>query len=158
LTFANLFLFIFSLLFAHLIFYPLLCHLKQLKKIRRIKMEAQIEYKTTKAQCQAHIDKYNNVCMGCGGKLEPIETVDNSGDPTFWSGCMKCSCFDSGVKKEIFETAKDLVLNQGYVEYSHMGSSYSLEGEKLNYWQTSQIRGACRTVLQVINTYKKITP
>ena len=73
-------------------------------------------YQITKEECQASIGK--NVCSSCGGKLEPIETVDNSGRPTFWTGCMACCRYDSGVLRETFEIAKVLVERHGFKLYS----------------------------------------
>lgn len=37
-----------------------------------------MKYMQTKQQCA---DNIGGVCSRCGGKLEPIETVDNSGNP-----------------------------------------------------------------------------
>lgn len=37
------------------------------------------------------------VCGICGGKVEPISTVDNSNNPTYWPGCMKCSRFHTQI-------------------------------------------------------------
>jgi hypothetical protein len=76
-------------------------------------------YRITKEECQKQIDELGNVCDRCGRNLVPIETVDNSNAPTFWEGCMhgeKYGHYTSGVKKEIYEIAKKMVLdgNQNY--------------------------------------------
>jgi len=44
-----------------------------------------MKYITTKEECQKSI---SGVCEGCGGELEPMETEDNAGNPTYWIGCM----------------------------------------------------------------------
>lgn len=118
------------------------------------KEEIEKEYRITKDASQALIGE--RICSGCGGTLEPIETEDNSGNPTYWVGCLKCSCFDSGVSRHVFETAKDLVLNQHYIEYNHLGVGYGKTGYELEYWQQAQIRGTCSTVLRVMTTYNRL--
>ena len=115
------------------------------------------EYRITKEGCQHTIDTNGGVCSQCGGKLTPIETVDNSDHPTFWSGCESCSRFDWGVNPVVHAIAKEMVLNQNYVEYSHLGSDYGKTGDELLYWQHSQIGGACMTVQKVLNIYKKLS-
>lgn len=62
-------------------------------------------YDTTEEECQERINKFNNVCGGCGEKPTPIETVNNSDVPTFWSGCNQCGRFTSGVPLMVFKTA-----------------------------------------------------
>jgi len=63
-------------------------------------------YKTTKDECIKRIG--NNVCEECGEKCEPIETVDNSKNPTFWVGCKKCEKFRNSVPKDVYLAAKEL--------------------------------------------------
>lgn len=116
----------------------------------------EIKYDTTKEQCQAMIDDYGGVCAGCGGKLSPIETVNNSGQPTYWSGCTECSVLDWGVPKEIFEIAKMMVTEQNYVHYGYKIVPYDKTPEGEKYWLASQIRGTTRIVLQVLNTQKEL--
>lgn len=70
---------------------------------------------TSKEQCQANI---KGVCGRCGGPLSPIETVDNAGRPTFWSGCEKCWRFDNGVTEDVFKIAKAMVEQQSFNPYS----------------------------------------
>ena len=82
------------------------------------------EYKITKEQCQQQI---HGVCEGCGGKLEPIETVDNSHDPTFWVGCTHCSCFRSGVERIYFEIARELVKENILIPYQTAGLSHTIK-------------------------------
>ena len=63
-------------------------------------------YQITEEACRKHcVDK---VCIYCGEPIEPIETVDNSGNPTFWTACMKCSRFNPGTTKEIYRKALSL--------------------------------------------------
>ena len=112
-----------------------------------------MEYKTTKEQCQSMI---NGICSRCGGKLEPIETVDNSGDPTFWQGCKKCLRFDSGVDLVTYLTAKELIENCHFRPYSHIDHDIADSEELKKYKIMEQISGACDVVNNVFQTYKKI--
>ena len=98
------------------------------------------EYRVTYDQCKEMI---HGVCSRCGGELEPIETVDNSGNPTFWQGCISCSCFDSGVTPEIYKIAKEMVEKHLLRPYSHPCS-----------W-ASQISGACDIVWNVLKISKE---
>ena len=100
-------------------------------------------YQITKEQCQAQIDKINGVCNRCGRKPVPIETVDNSNNPTFWSGCMhgnmeECAWgeFTSGVSKKIFDIAEKLVC-EGEIYYSWEDTSDAA------YWFQTQVSGFC---------------
>jgi hypothetical protein len=110
------------------------------------------QYKTSKETCQATIDNIGGVCSGCGGKLSPIETVDNSGDPTFWSHCPECEVFDWGTSKEIFEIAKHMVTEQHYVHYGPkiIPKDETESGRK--DWLSRQIRGTVYMVRQVLAT------
>lgn len=110
-----------------------------------------MEYVTTKEECENKIEQSGCICSGCG-----IETVDNSNNPTFWSGCMKCSMFDYGVLPIIFDTAKKLVTERYYIHYSYMGSNYGLTGEQLEYWLSSQIKGTTSIVRDVLNIYNEL--
>lgn len=98
------------------------------------------EYKTTREQCQETI---RGVCSGCGGQLEPIETVDNAKAPTFWAGCMACHKFDEGVDPRVFRVARRLVENRRLKPYAHLN-----EGE-FQYLE-SQTNGATSIVLGVL--------
>lgn len=102
------------------------------------------EYKTTREQCQANI---NGVCHGCGGPLEPIETVDNSRAPTFWPGCRACSKFDYGVDPKVFRVARKLVETERLRPYSFLKES------DYQYLE-SQTNGATSIVLEVLRAAK----
>ena len=91
-----------------------------------------MEYKITKEQCQSMI---NGICSRCGGKLEPIETVDNCGDPTFWQGCNKCSRFDSGVDLVTYLTAKELVENK-LADYISLSRPLREEPDLIKRWES----------------------
>lgn len=96
-------------------------------------------YQTTKEDCQKNI---NGVCEGCGRKLEPIETVDNSGQPTFWQGCNHCQCFRGGVDSKYFEVARALVEKGELIPYHHMPRcEYENSKERLEYYFDSQTAG-----------------
>lgn len=72
-----------------------------------------MKYQINKKQCQKEIDELNHVCDFCGRKLVPIKTQNNSGEATYWIGCMHgvdSGNFTHGVKKEIYDLAIKLVL------------------------------------------------
>jgi len=73
-----------------------------------------MKYQISKKLCQSQIDVLNNVCDYCGRDLKPIKTLDNSGNPTYWIGCnhnTNSGNFTFGVKKEVYNLAVKLVLN-----------------------------------------------
>lgn len=116
------------------------------------------KYSITKKQSQEQIDKYKNVCRSCGGKLTPLETVDNSGNPTFWCGCESCQVFDNGVKIEIFKVAKEMVTKRNYRHYHHDPEpDKETDPDMFNYWRRTQIRGTCDVVHDVIKCYHNLT-
>ena len=107
------------------------------------------EYVTTKEECEKQIQ---GVCSGCGGKLEPIETVDNGGSPTFWVGCLNCSCFESGVEPQVYQTAYRLVTEMYHRPYSD--SEPGKEDKELyERWLHSQVRGTSRLVREALFMY-----
>lgn len=99
------------------------------------------KYKTTFEQCKKRIGE-GDVCEGCGGKLEPIKTVDNSGAPTYWVGCKHCMCFRGGIKKEYWEIARKLIKEDILIPYSHMQKhEYEDTPERLDYYLDTQTAG-----------------
>ena len=110
-----------------------------------------IKYQVTKKQCRSWI---KGVCEGCGGKLEPIETVNNSGEPTYWIGCNHCSCFRVGIEREYFEIARQLVEQKEMLPYSSMSfKEYNDTPERRNYWldtQTSNLSHNIKKIHQMI--------
>ena len=65
-----------------------------------------MDYITTEKKCQ---EKCRGLCcLRCGGPLSPIETVDNSGRPTFWAGCLNCMIFSGGTTQEVYKKAKEI--------------------------------------------------
>ena len=99
------------------------------------------DYKTTFEQCKKRIGE-NDVCEGCGGKLEPIKTVDNSGCPTFWVGCKHCMCFRGGIKKEYWEIARQLIKENRLIPYSFKPKSLDEDTkENKDYWLDTQTAG-----------------
>lgn len=114
-----------------------------------------VDYITTKEDCQKVIDELKTVCSQCGGKLSPIETVDNANRPTFWSGCLECQRFDhSGVKPLIYEIAKELVTKRYYRAYHHEQEPDLKNKERHDYWLKSQIGGVSRQVQEIIYLYQ----
>lgn len=115
------------------------------------------EYKTTKERCQERIDRSPVVCPGCGGVIVPLETVDNSGDPTFWSGCEHCQQFTHGFPSKVFEIAKIMVHEYHCQPFRHMPNPHNgTEAEKAYYYE-SQIRGTCPEVALVLRIHTQIT-
>ena len=112
------------------------------------------KYITTKKQCKQSIN--NLVCPQCGEKLDPIETVDNAKNPTFWSGCLNCGIYSSGVKPEIRKIAKYLVLKCHYVHFQSMERPNNRGKSYQEHYQLAQIGGACSIVYDVIRGIKKI--
>ena len=94
------------------------------------------KYRVTKEQCEANI---SGVCEGCGRELSAIETVDNSGNPTFWQGCQKCSCFRRGVEPKYFKIARKLVEEDTLRPSYHMDiTRYNDNPDKLEYYYDCQ--------------------
>lgn len=115
------------------------------------------KYIQTKKECQSIIDSRNPVvCSGCGSKLEPIETVDNSSNPTYWVGCNTCSQFENGTILKHYKAARNMVIKDNFVRYIHMekpDKKVNLEG--YNYWLSSQTRGAVGVIEQVLARLKE---
>ena len=104
-------------------------------------------YKTTKEECEKAI---SGVCEGCGGNLTAIETVDNSGDPTYWRGCEHCAAFRGGIEKKYFNVARKLVESGDVLPYSHMRrNEYEDSPERLEYFLDSQTAGLSATIKQI---------
>ena len=114
-----------------------------------------MEHKITQKQCQEHIDKLGLVCVRCGTKLEPMETIDNSDHPTFWAACMKCKVY-GGTDPVVYAIAKKMVENENYIPYNHLGTMPSKkdQADEYEYWLKTQISGACDTVAKVLRIYK----
>lgn len=117
-------------------------------------------YVTTKAHCQKMIDaRMPIVCSSCGGKIEPIETVDNADNPTYWSGCMalNCHCFDYGTKPKTFKIAEKMVKIYHFTAYGHDPEPDKLTNKELyNYWMKCQIRGTVRIVEKILRLNDEI--
>lgn len=113
-------------------------------------------YRTTKEQCQSMI---SGVCSRCGGELKPIETVDNSGNPTYWSGCESCSVFDWGIDPEVFEIATRMVRKHHFICYPHIDAPGSKphhsDGYEDYYWK-SQIGGTSTLVAQILRVQRDL--
>lgn len=109
-----------------------------------------VVYQITKKQCQEQIDKRSNVCERCGRKIVPLKTVDNSGNPTYWSGCMHGQTkkgawgnFTGGVEKYIYDLATKLVLEDDI----NFGMSYKKKAlGDFEYAFQSAVSVACEMV------------
>lgn len=115
------------------------------------------EYKTTKEECQERIDMTPVVCPGCGGVIVPLETVDNSGDPTFWAGCNKCDQFTNGFPPNVFEIAKKMVHEHNHQPYRSHSFPYNGTDAEKEYYYESQIRGTCSEVALVLRLNAQLT-
>lgn len=112
------------------------------------------KYMTTKEECQSKLG--GRVCSQCGRPVEPIETVDNSNNPTFWAGCNYCQKFDTGVKPEIQKAARLMVDEHHYVAYSHLEWPDGKDETYKEYWRNAQTGGASNTILRVLSCLEKV--
>ncbi len=99
--------------------------------------------------------RIQGVCARCGGVLTPIATVDNSGNPTFWSGCEKCQRFDNGVSPLVYRIACGLVREKFFHYYSHLNEPKKTDVAAYAEWEGSQISGACNVVIYVLSLYEE---
>jgi hypothetical protein len=107
-----------------------------------------MKYITSKSECI----KNGLVSSCCGKLLQPIKTVDNSGRPTYWPGCVKHGYFDYGVKRRVFEIAVKMVDERHFWAYHHdKEPDRKSDPNGYNYWRISQIKGTCGVVSDVIN-------
>ncbi|KKK76731.1 hypothetical protein LCGC14_2860680 [marine sediment metagenome] len=106
-----------------------------------------MRYQITKAECRKRIQ---GVCEGCGGHLEPIKTVNNANEPTYWVGCLDCSCFRGGIEKKYFVVARKLVESGEFAPYDSMSKhDYEDSEEKLKYYYDSQTASASWLVRRI---------
>lgn len=116
-----------------------------------------MKYKITKKQCQQQIDKNQNVCTNCGGKLVPLETVDNSGNPTYWIGCESCQKFDYGTDKHIYKIAARMVDERHFVAYNcEQQPDKEKEPDRFNHWRKEQIGGTVSIVSDILRFDKEM--
>lgn len=113
------------------------------------------EYRISKEKC-AEASK-GLVCSCCGKPVEPLETVDNSNNPTYWAGCMDCGRFDFGTKPMIFAIAKDMVDNRNYIAYSYLGVKYNHPEKEWDEWYRSQYGGTVSHVRDFISAYELVS-
>lgn len=115
-----------------------------------------MEYVTSKQQCEDSIIK-NHVCERCGRQLVALETVDNSNNPTFWSGCMHkdnpieadWGHFTKGVPIEIFNLAEKIVCQEGSYYDSLEKRDYNKTKEDKEYWFQEQQSGWAKLLLTI---------
>jgi len=103
-------------------------------------------YTITREECEKTI---RGVCEGCGGKLEPIKTVDNAGSPTFWVSCQHCQSYRAGVEERIFKIARQLVESGEMRGYHHMSPADYPDGEKRDYYLDTQTAEMSRQVSRI---------
>ena len=111
------------------------------EKIEEFCSKEEMKYETTKEECQKQIG--DNVCPFCGGELKPMETVDNSDNPTYWA-------------KAIWKIARKLT-EEGWIKaYPHLDKTdYNDSPEKKEYYLNQQTSGATRIVQAVLSEYEK---
>ncbi len=114
-------------------------------------MEEIKKYITSKEECRKHI---KGVCESCGGELEPIETEDNSGNPTFWVGCKHCQKFRWGIDKMYFDIARELVVKGEIIPYQY-NSMNSLKEINKEYWIEEQTSSLSHSILLIHNMIKE---
>ena len=76
--------------------------------------------KTKYMNKEACMKRIVGVCDGCGGTLSAIETIDNSGNQTYWPGCVSCERYTEGVPFKVFKVARQIVEEQLIVPYEHI--------------------------------------
>lgn len=106
-------------------------------------------------QCVKFLKKNNVVCEGCGGKLEPIETVDNANNPTYWIVCRHCNCLRVGIEKEYWEIARKLILDNTIIPYQNMDRSEYNTPEGLEYYLNSQTAGLSHIIKEIHEILKE---
>jgi hypothetical protein len=103
---------------------------------------------TTKQECESRIN--GRVCDGCGRPLTAIETVDNAGRPTFWSGCEHCESFRNGVTERHFKISRKIIEEGIVTPYTYMNKcDYDNSPERLEYWLASQTAGLSRYMAHI---------
>jgi len=100
----------------------------------------------TEEQCR---EKIKGVCEGCGGALEPIQTVDNGGNPTHWVGCKYCMCFRAGTEKIYFDVARYLVEKDIIAPYSYLKKEHGKGEISTDYYLCSQTAGLASVVKKI---------
>lgn len=111
-----------------------------------------MKYQITKEQCRKMI---SGICDFCGGELSPIETVNNSDEPTYWVGCKECHRFTNETQKIEYDIAKEMVVNGHFVAYSHM--DYPEDKEGIDYYTKTQISGTVSIIKNVLKIYKHLS-
>ena len=126
-------------------------------ELKELKNAEGLAFVISKEDCQAVIDKNGCVCKRCGGMLSPIQTVDNGGSPTHWSGCLACEVYDYGVKPIVHEVAHQLVTKRFYRAYHHEQEPDATKNPMAHeYWLKSQIGGISSQVQETIFLYEKL--
>lgn len=113
-------------------------------------------YAITKEQCQERINNQGDVvCNYCGSILEPIETIDNTTNPTFWAGCNVCERFNTGVPTKIYKIAEKLFDNNRVIPYTHLKRPDEAS-EAFKHYRWSQIGGITDIVFATLQYNNKL--
>ena len=106
-----------------------------------------MKYITTYNECKKNL---RGVCDGCGRPVEPTETVDNAGRPTWWGGCKHCSKLCFGVPVKRYKVARSIVCKYKQMYYYHLGGfPYKGSWRDKESWLLSNISGMCGLVAKV---------
>lgn len=116
------------------------------------------EYRISRREC---FDLIGGVCSQCGGPLSPIETVDNSDNPTFWPGCYECEIFCYGANPHIQHIAARIAEKREHIAYHHMtkpidNPSSDKDKEYAKYYVQCQTSGLIPLVYDVLNIAREI--
>ena len=114
-------------------------------------------YQVTRAECQKSI-KEGFVCEGCGGKVEPIKTVNNANEPTYWAACLQCNHYTHGIEETYFKVARKIVEGGFITPLRYMNKcDYENTPEKLAYYlamQTSALSYDVRRIDKALSDYR----
>jgi len=116
----------------------------------------QVEWKVYQISEEICAKNISGVCPGCGGVVEPIETVNNSDEPTFWSGCNHCLIFCCGVDKSVWQTARKLVEEGRGFTSCKSRHDYEDTPERLEYWKDTETSHLSGQIRQILFEYNKI--
>ena len=110
------------------------------------------KYVVNKKECAKKC--VGRVCQQCGRALKPIETTDNSHNPTYWTGCELCCIFNVGVSPGLYKVAAMMVNNHNFGSYPHL--MFTKDPDKNSYHRDKNTGQASDVVFQVIMCIKRL--
>lgn len=105
------------------------------------------KYIITKKECAKFC--VGKVCPGCGKPIEPLETVDNAYNPTYWSGCSRCGRFTCGTTPLLFKTAKIMS------EMKHHHFDVDIPKKERKYLLSNQLFDLSSIINDVLSAYER---